>query len=466
MNTRSSSRSIRSAFLLLAAFAAIATVGAGSASAAATLSVTTDTNQVRQDAAVTITTALSGSGTATKQYGAKIALPAALPLSYYNTDAGTGARCTSAGAFSSGSTSLGSVVTFNNANCPSTSVIGTAQIGSLSGKIYAVSTSPLTRLGVYFDQGTSSPFGREISTTWNNGAVTLGIVGLPNTSTSGLTLTFSNPNRGSGLATKVFTWVEPGDSGCMANPQATAQVFNWPLFVFPGFSTYSTTTATPANLTLTGCEYDFYSLANGASQPYDDAPVFTQAKLFTPGDRQYGQVIDFPSNLWWSYPAISNTCSSSSYSTVSTGYTPATQAFTPVGCSAASVVGTATLGSQSGKIYVVSASPVPAFGVYFDQGVTTPYGRRLSVDFPTDSNYVSHARFIIMGLQGAANAGLKLNWTPPAGNEYVWYLAPGGTAECGTAYATSKIYTYPASGTAATATATLTARNPIVETGC
>jgi hypothetical protein len=344
-------------------------------------------------------------------------------------------------------------------------VIGTAQLGSATGKIYAVSGSPLTRIGVYFDSGIANPFGRELLTTWANGAVTFQIMGLPNTSTSGLTLTFNNPNRGAGLASKVFSWVEPGDSGCIKNPQATGSVFNWPLIVIPGLTSYSTTTASPATLTLNGCDFDFLSLATPASHPYDNAPVFTQAAIYG-GAKQYGQLIDFPANLWWSFPPLSYPCAASSYSSISTGYTPAAQAFTPTGCVAGSVVGTATLGAQSGKIYVVSASPLPAFGIYFDQGVTTPYGRRLSVDFPSDENSVSHARFIVMGLQGAANAGLKLDWTPPAGQSHLWYLAPGGTGGCGTAYATSKIYTYPTSGTVATPTALLTARNPIIETGC
>lgn len=454
---------LRSTLLAVAAFAALASVGAGSASAASTLQVTTDTNQVRTLTTLQVTTALSGTGTAKKQYGAKINLPAAIQLQYYYFSSGS--NMCAANSFSTVSTSLGSVQAFSNANCPSAAKIGTATLGAASGSIYTVNTSPLPSIGVYFDTGTSSPYGRKLTTTWDangSGAMSMTILGLPNSSSNGLTLNFSNPGRANGLSSKVFEWTEPGATGCVSNPQVTGQTYHWPLFVLPG-STYSTTTSTPATLTLNGCDFDFLT-GQSSTQAGSQTDLTTIAGVFASGARQYGQTIDLPSSIWLNYPGWSGpVCPASSFSTLSTGLTPVAGGFSATNCPSGSVVGSATLGGQSGSIYLVDSSPIDQFGVWFDQGVTTPYGRRLSIDWGESGSGRPQLR--IFGLDGAANAALRLDFTG-ANGEKLFDLAPSGAAECTTDYAKSTIYTYPASGTAATANGPLTARNPVYVFGC
>lgn len=456
-------RAVRSSLLTIAAIAAFAAIGAGSASAATALQVTTDTNQARQQTSLSVTTALTGSGTARKQYGAKINLPGALNLEMYYF--GAYAQMCDAGSYSTVSTGLGNVQAFSNANCPATAKIGTATLGSTSGSIYAVDSSPLPTIAVYFDTGLANPYGRKIINTWDaNGALSMDIKGLPNTSTSGLTLNFYNPGRAGGLSSKVFTWTEPGDTACIKHPVVTGSSYHWPSIVFP-WSTYSTTPASNATLTLNGCDFDFLT-GQDTTQAGDEVALSTFAGLFATGDKQYGQTFDLPESLWNNFPAWGGpVCSPSSFSVISTGYTPTAGGFTPTSCASGSIVGSATLGSQSGSIYLVSASPIPQFGVYFNSGVTTPYGRRLNIDWGPSGSGRPQLR--IFGLNGAANAGLQLDFTPPvSGQPKMWHLAPSGSAECATDYAKSTIYTYPASGTVATANGPLTARNPIQVTGC
>lgn len=456
---------LRSVLVATAAIAALATVGAGSASAAATLHVTTDNNNVGELTSVSIQTALTGSGTAKRQYGANITIPAALRLSYYYFG-GQGDMCPG-GSYSTTSTGLGNVQAFSKANCPARAKIGTVQLGNASGSIYAVNSTPIPTAAVYFDSGVSTPYGRRINATYDsNSNMTLSIAGLANASTSGLTLNFSNPGRDAGLSPKVWEWVEPGDTGCVASSQATATVLTWPSFVIPGLSKPGSTTATPATINLTGCEYAFYLMQN-TNVVSENLELRTMAMNFT-NESLYGQVIDLPSSVWLNFPAWGGPrCPANSFSAISTGITPAATGFNAANCPAGSAVGTVQLGAQTGKIYMVSASPMNQFALWFDQGVTTPYGVRLNITWPSETEGVHTTRLWTYGLKGGPGDDLTLDFDPPApGQSSIFDLAPTGTVECATAYATSRYFTYPTSGTAAGVRGPFTSRSPLVVTGC
>ncbi|MFT4049662.1 MAG: hypothetical protein QM648_07460 [Solirubrobacterales bacterium] len=455
---------MRSFMLALTICAAVAAIGAGSASAAANLQVTTDSNQSGSLTSVKIKTALTGSGTDLKQYGASFKLPPALNLRYYYFG-DTSTMCP-AGNFSVVNGGLTNVAAFTNAGCPAAAKIGTASLGSLTGSIYAVNASPLPAVGVYFDGGTSSPFGRKLNTSWaEDGSMTASIMGLPNSSSTGLELNFSNPGRAGGLSDKVFTWVEAGDPACVASSQVTGSVYNWPLVVLGTLFGYSTTTATPATLSLSGCDFGFIT-SQDTRTPGAQLGLSLFTGVYAPGTRQYGAAFDLPVNIWVNYSGYGGpNCSPASFSALSTGITPAVQAFTPTDCASGSIVGTASLGSQSGKIYLVGSSPLPQFGVWFDSGVAAPYGRRLSLDWGPEG--YGRPQMRVFGLDGAANAGLNLSFTPPvAGQSKVFRLAPAGDEQCVTDYAKSTIYTYPTSGTKAVANGPVTARGPLQEIGC
>lgn len=450
----------RASLLAIAACAALGVFGASSAAAASTMQVTTDTNQVGQLAAVKIKTALTGSGTAKKQYGATFVMPEALHVSYYYF--GDRSNFCDAGSFSTVSGGLNSVQAFSNANCPTAAKIGTATLGNRTGTIYAVSASPLPAIGVYFDQG-GAAFGRRLNTSWTDGNMTASIMGLPNASTDGLELNFNNPGRANGLSPKVFEWTEPGTSACVKNPQVTGKTYHWPSIVWP-WSTYSTTPATPATLTLNGCDFAF-EIGQDATAAGAEVAPWLGTGIYN-GATQYGQTFDLPASLWLNHPAWGGpTCSPTSFSIISTGLTPTAGGFTPVDCPAGSVVGTAGIGNQGGKIYLVSSSPIPQFGVYFDTNVAAPYGRRLNIDWGVEG--YGRPQLRIFGLQGPAGNGLELNFNPPAaGQEKMFNLAPSGSAECANDHGRSTVYTYPTSGTAATSSGVLTSRGPLYITGC
>lgn len=457
-------RAARSTLLTIAALTAFAAAGAGSASAAASMQVTTDTHEVGTLAAVNVKTAISGSGTATRQYGARFSMSSALHLDFYYF--GSNSQLCGAGSFSTVNGGLSNVQGFNNASCPDTAKIGTAKLGSMTGTIYAVSASPLPGIGVYFDSGTSQPFGRRLTTSFDeDGGMTALIMGLPNTSTDGLELNFSNPDRAGGLSPKVFEWTEPGTTSCVSNPEVTGTVYTWPWIVWPPFTTYSTTSATADALTLDGCDYSFFT-GQDTTQAGDEVGLTTSTGIYGAGAKQYGQTFDLPASIWNNFPGWSvASCSPSSFSTLSTGLFPVAGGFTPTGCQAESVVGTAKLGGQTGSIYIVDSSPMKQYGVYFDHGVAAPYGRRLSLDWGAQG--FGRPQLRIFGLDGAANAGLELDFTPPAsGQPKIFNLAPAGAEECATDYAKSTIYTYPASGTAATSSGVVTAHYPVYVSGC
>lgn len=456
--------SSRRFILVLGACLTLFAIGASAANAASTLQVNTDNNQARSKTAVEIKTVLSGSGSSMKQYGALINLPSSLRLDYYNL--GPMSNLCSGASISNTTSPLGSVRAFTPVGCSEGAKVGTAAIGSLSGPIYAVRTTPVPTFAAYFDQGTSSPFGRAIDLDWeSDGAVSLSISGLPNVSTSGLTLNFNNPSRPGGLETKIFDWAEPGTSQCVSSTQATAVTFHWPALIWPPFTTAYSTTAAPANLALNGCDYDFVTAQTG-NQADGGVILDTFAGIFATGARQYGQEIELPLNIWNNWVGMSGPkCSGASTATISTGLTPEAKSFDKSTCPAGSIVGSATLGGQSGDIYLIRKAPIVGFGIWFDQGVTTPYGRYLELSWTApDAQGNQHPLLKVFGLDGAVNAGLNLHIA--GGTDTIFSLAPPGVDTCADGFANSKLFTYPVSGGSATQIGPLTAPDPIEVEGC
>jgi hypothetical protein len=309
----------------------------------------------------------------------------------------------------------------------------------------------MPQFGVYFDTGTSSPYGRKLGVSWNTGSTDMIVNGLRNASTDGLRIVFDNPLRAGGLPAKFFRFAPAGTSDCIEEPQVTGNVWT-----FPTSGTAATNTAAaPGNLTLNGCANKF-----DASTSTDVAGSPTSLKLETSpriDTRLYGTKINVPGNVgifssgWGS---TSGWCSPSTITSVSTGLTPAAYAFNLSGCPSGVPVGTASLGAASGHIYVISGTPMPYLAVYFDTGVATPYGRRLSVDWGPDG--YGETNLNIYGLQGAAGDGLKLDF-----NSGFWTM---DGSECYDQDASAVLRTYPASGTASTVQPTLYSTLGI--TGC
>lgn len=182
--------------------------------------------------------------------------------------------------------------------------------------------------------------------------------------------------------------------------------------------------------------------------------------------RQYGAGVTVPAGVWLEWSRLGTSaqrCPGSSFSSVSTGYSPPATAFSNANCPSTARVGTATLGSTSGGIYVVNGSPLPQFGLYFDTGVSEPYGRRLSLSYSGSSAVMS-----VQGLASASTTGLTLDFNNPSRPTLpakIWMFASAGAEECTPEQqATGAVMTYPASGTvvdfAATSPATLSV------TGC
>ncbi len=98
----------------------------------------------------------------------------------------------------------------------------------------------------------------------------------------------------------------------------------------------------------------------------------------------------------------------------------------------------------------MSASPLPQFGVYFDTGTSTPYGRQLGL------NWSASPQLLIFGLRDASTSGLTLDFINPSRTyPKIWTIVSPGDPGCVSAYATGYVYTYPTSGTATTRTSQL-----------
>jgi hypothetical protein len=458
-----SKRKLRSALLATAAIAALASIGAGSASASATLNVTTDSNVANTPTSLTINTALSGILNDKKQYGAVLNLPAGIgiPAAAYG---GTGDRCSGSAvaAISGGLTPVAR--SFDPSTCPANSIVGTATLGSSSGTIYMVNTTPMPSFGVYFDTGVSTPYGRHITVDYSGSAPILRVFGLQNTSTNGLTLTFNNPSRG--FSPKVWSWTESGSSTCSPTNTFSGTAYTYPYLG----STATSVSMANKTVNIRGCGLG-YKLTTGNKVQGQKTPVTITTTLTGTGNdaKLYGAFFHLPGDIHFAFDAYGDSttqmCSGSSFSANPTGMLPGTRAFTPVNCPAAAKIGTATLGSATGTIYLVSQSPMPFQAVYFDQGIATPFGRQIS---PTWDS-AGAMTLMLMGLPNTASTGLTLNYTNPSrpglpGN--VFENAMTGDSFCSNAGANSSadIYTWPASGTTADSNSGFYAYNYL--TGC
>src|SRR4029079_9086540 len=126
-----------------------------------------------------VQTTLTGTGNAKRQYGARIILPGAFWINY--PSAGSNVQMCPPSASSSVSTGYSPAATaFDKSTCPATALIGSVELGSTSGGLYIVNTSPMPQFGVYFDTGTASPYGRKLGVTWNSGSTDMIVNGLRN----------------------------------------------------------------------------------------------------------------------------------------------------------------------------------------------------------------------------------------------------------------------------------------------
>lgn len=452
----------RAMFLSLLTAAICFAVAAGSASAAATLNITANPAKAGAATSLSINTALTGFGNAKKQYGALVNLPAAIRVSSYAAYGTSADRCPP-GAYSALSTGITPVAqAFNKATCPAAAKIGTATLGAASGGIYIVEVSPLPQFGVYFDTGVATPYGRRLNVTYTGSAPTLNVTGLPSTSTSGLTLNFNNPSRPNGLPTMYWGFVSGMDSGCLPTSPVTGNVWTWPT----SGTAATVVSMAPKTVSITGCGMDF-NLLTDSNVAGSETSLTLKTPLTGTGfdTKQYGARFELPGLLRVKYPAYGTSaqqCGAGSYSTISTGFTPAAQAFSNASCPATAKVGTAKLGSATGSIYFVGISPLPQFGVYFDQGVTTPFGRRLSVNYNG-----SAPTMYIYGLPNSSSSGLELDFnhpTRPTLPGKIWELASSGMGECVDSLAYGTVYAFPASGTATTQSSPMHAW--LFPTGC
>lgn len=438
-------------------------LSAQAAGAAATLNASTDSTAAGDDTvALTINTALSGFGKAKKQYGAKVVIPPQL-----NVQApafGSSAQRCPVGSFSTLNTGITPPATaFNKASCPATAKIGTATLGAASGGIYLVNSSPLPQMGVYFDTGVGTAYGRKLSyAIGGSNESILQITGLPNQSTNGLTLVFDNAARPT-LPTKSWGFVPADDPACDTTQQATGNVWTWPTI-----GTSATVVGMAGDdLPVVGCGIGFVASTDTTTAGDDTVALTLQTPLAGTGNNllQYGASFIVPSQLNVQAPALGSMgqrCSPGSFSSLSTGITPNATAFSNAGCPAEAKVGTATLGGASGSIYLVNISPLPQFGVYFDTGVVTAFGRKLSFSIGGQNE----STMTIMGLPDDATGGLSLMFDNPARPTLatkIWGFVGNGDPACLSTDANGDTYTYPNAGTAADVTQ-LTDDLPI--TGC
>lgn len=444
-------RKLSVAFVVALTCAAFTAIGTSNASAAATINATTSSDVVDASVAVDIQTTLTGSGNAKRQWGAKITLPGEFWLNF--PAVGTSAQMCSPSTLTY-SPIAGSLTpnafNFNKATCPSTAKIGTVSLGSTSGGLYIINTSPMPTFGAYFDTGTATPYGRRVAVTWGSGYTDLLFTGLAKASTSGLRVVIGNPSRPT-LPANLFRWTPAGGGVCSQHPQVTGNVWTYPT----SGTAATNTAAAPAELTLNGCEDSFV-----AEKDSDVAEEETALHLDTTVEgRLYGATFKIPGLLGifshsWGAPTV---CPVSSFSSLATGLTPIATNFNKASCPAGAQVGTAKLGSATGHIYVVNSTPMPNLGVYFDSGVATPYGRKISVNWGPEG--YGETNLLVFGLQGEDSYGLELDFDRPSNQLWTNDPAEG----CDPQDAESKLYKYPESGTSATPSAVLTSELNITD---
>jgi hypothetical protein len=433
---------VTSAMLALLAFA--------SSAGATNLNVSTDSHAAGELTSLTLNTTLTGTGGATHQYGADFRLPASIAPEWYVF--GTAAQRCPGGSFSAASTGITPAATaFSKSACPATAKVGTATLGGASGSIYIVNSTPLPSFGVYFDTGVAVPYGRKLDVQFNGtSAATLSILGLQDVSTTGLTLNFLNTSRPT-LSPRIWKFIEPDSSDCQPTSQASATVYSWPSFTTAAEVTYLSS----VNLTETGCGI---GLTVETDTPAADTD--TRVKVSTPltgtgnDTKQYGASITLPASLhveFSRFGTAAQQCSGGSFTALTTGFTPTARAFNKSACPAAAKIGTVTLGGMSGGIYTVRTTPLPSFGVYFDTGVTTPFGREVKLNYSG-----STPTLILTGLPNASTSGLVLDFYNAARTSglatKIFRFAEAGSTDCSATDAFGTVYTFPASGTVATAT--------------
>lgn len=448
--------------VVVSAIALMGLVIPQAASAAGVFSVTTSSHQAAAETAVTIKLPLLPSGTQLRHYGAQVTLPGALRIQFpaYGTDT---QQCPSQARVRTNAPVTPVAWNFDPSGCPATAKIGTATLGAATGTIYMVSDSPLPQMGVYFDQGTPVPFGRRLDVTYNGtSAATLRITGLPNRPSTGLVLDFDAPDRPT-LTPRIWAFTPAGTSECVPAPQATGTAWVWP---GSGLTTVPVT-LTPATLSLLGCDIGFQASAPpnqaGASAALTLKATVANANA---GTRLYGARFLVPRSLVASYASFGSTsqrCAGSAVGSLSTGYTPGTRSFDVTQCPWSAVIGTAQLGDQSGLLYLINTTPWPSIGVQFTDGVDVPYSRTIGWDFDsTGASILS-----VAGLQGAPGDSLTLTFDNPDradGLPNVWQYVEASDPYCASGDAHATIYTYPASGTVATATSDRYAYVPL--SGC
>lgn len=445
--------------LLATAVTTLCLVAAGPAGAT-NLSVSTDAHQAGAATTLNLTTTLTGSGNATRQYGATFQLGSALVLDWWKLGAGN-QRCSGASFSSINTGYTPTAMAFSKSACPSAAKVGTATLGGASGGIYVVNTTPVPSFGVYFDSGISTPYGRKLNVSYNGSAPTLSIYGLKNTSTSGLSLSFYNASRPA-LSSKIWSLAESWSDGCEPSPQVYAGVYTFP---------YSGTVATLTNLSgvslnITGCGI-LLTVATDSSTADTETSLQIDTPLTGTGNdtHQYGAAVTLPPSLhldWTALGASNQRCSGASFSALNTGITPAAMSFSKTVCPNTAKVGTVTLGAASGTIYSVNTTPLPSFGVYFDSGVTTPYGRKVYLNYSGSTPTLT-----VTGLPNAASSGLSMVFSNPSRPTLparVWRFAESGDPDCAPADALATVFTWPASGSAATETIPLTSYVDV--TGC
>lgn len=443
---------IAAALAVICAVVGIA-VFSGSASAAATMQASTGTTTAGAVTSLDVKTKLTGSGNALRQYGAKILLPGALWINF--PAAGSPSQMCPPTAYTDVFTLMNPGTTgFDASQCPQTAKLGTVSLGSASGGLYIVDTSPMPQFGIYFEQGIFS-YGRKVGVNWNSGSTLLTVTGLQNTSSDGLRMVFNNPNRAGGLPANFWRLAPAGTEDCVASPQVTGSVWNYATFSLNA----TETTAAPGSLTMTGCENTFS--ASTSTNVAGSNTALTITAGVRASQRLYGASFKIPGNVsifTSGWGPSSGYCPFESISSTSGPVTPNWPALDLAACPNGTRIGTAKLGGASGGIYVVEHSPLPELAVYFDQGVATPYGRSITVDWGAEGYGETNLR--VFGLQGAAGEGLTLKFDNPA--RQLWRM---DQSECYAQNAEAALRTYPASGSGASV-AQPTLYSNLTITGC
>lgn len=447
-------RGLRRAFTALIAVAAmcvlLAATFASETRAAAELHATTDTVAAGAPTELNLYTELTGSTNETRQYGAVLTIPATMRIE--TAAYGGPTDMCPANAFSFVFTgAFPPAMAFNPTGCPAKAKIGTASLGSATGSIYFVDASPLPHMGVYFDSGVSTPYGRKIEMTFpGDGETRLQVNGLEKISTSGLTLNFNNPSRPS-LSPKIWRFVSGSDGACEPQSYFYGAALIWP--TLPAI--WASPVSVYDELNMAGCGSSFSAVAG---TPTAGSSTTLKVNVNLDGDGQDTHMFGTQSTL---SPALTMPYSVSTLGTYSqmcpsSSYEYAEEEF-PVGyyaetfdnaeCPEASIVGTAKLGSMTGTIHVVDVSPVPDFGVYFDDGVDEPFGVKLRLSYLSSG----HPVLTVAGLPDASTDGLELDFNNPSRADglpaTIWKFHGSSHNNCASAHSKNTLTNWLSSGT-------------------